>query len=99
METCLWDEVVMEALFRSCGCLEQYESLPAQGERAFKIGLVGREPLWKLRQGREYGVSITRTALQGGSCLPSSPRLTSYTHGTQALKGFTLGLKMDSETP
>lgn len=73
----------VEALFGPRGCLEQHES-PAQGGRAFKIGLVGKDPLWKPRQGREYGVSVTRTALQGGSCLPSSPSLTPYTHGTQA---------------
>lgn len=45
----------------------------------------------KPRQGRAHGVSVTRGAPPGGSCLPSSPRLTGTpcTHGTQALKGFS----------
>lgn len=65
MEIRLWDKVHMEALFGPCGCLEQHESSPAQGGRAFRIRLVGKEPWAAGSRGREGRV---------GSALPGEPR-------------------------
>lgn len=83
---------VAEALFGSCGGWSSWSCHQLKEERLSELGW-WEKTLWKPRQGREYGVSIIRTALQGGSCLSSSPSLTPYIHGTQAWKGSTLGHK------